>query len=83
MNQSGKVSNPSRGQLNKKTHISLSPFAPENLVSRNTGLAVPSRVSLLISTLKLNLVLAYGIPPNFRGGVHLLILSYAVGSVPC
>ena len=30
-------------------NISLSPFAPENLVSR------------------------YGIPPEFRGGVHLLI----------
>ena len=33
--------------------------------------AVPSRVSLLISILRLNLVLTYGIPPEFRGGVHL------------
>ena len=33
--------------------------------------AVPSRVSLLISILRLNLVLTYGIPPEFRGVVHL------------
>ena len=41
--------------------------------SRETGLAVPSRVSLLISILRLNLVVTYGILPEFRGGVHLLI----------
>ena len=34
------------------------------------GSAVPSRVSLLISILRLNLVLTYGIHPEFRGGVH-------------
>ena len=43
--------------------------------SRETGSAVPSRVSLLISILRLNLVLTYGIPPEFRGGVHLFILN--------
>ena len=37
--------------------------------SRETGSAVPSRVSLLISILRLNLVLAYGVPPEFLGGV--------------
>ena len=31
-------------------------------------MAVPSRVGLLISILRLNLVLPYGIPPEFRGG---------------
>ena len=41
--------------------------------SRVTGSAVPSRVSLLIFILRLNLVLTYGIPPEFRGGVHLFI----------
>ena len=48
------------------------------------GSAVPSRVSLLISTLRLNLVLTYGIPPEFRGGVLLIISKppYAIGSVP-
>ena len=39
--------------------------------SREAGSAVPSRVSLLISILRLNLVLTYGIPPEFRAGVHL------------
>ena len=44
-----------------KMIISLPPFAPENLVSQD-GLAVPSRVSLLIFfTLKLNLVLKYNV----------------------
>ena len=41
--------------------------------SRETVSAVPSRVSLLIYILKLNLVLPYGIPPELRGGVHLFI----------
>ena len=53
-------------------NISLSPFASENW-SRETGSAVSSRVSLFISILWLNLVLTYGIPPEFRGGVHLCI----------
>ena len=38
--------------------------------SREVGSGVPSRVSLLI-LLRLNLVLTHGIPPDFRGGVHL------------
>ena len=41
--------------------------------SRETGSAVPSHVSLLISILRLYLVLNYGIPPEFRGGVHLFV----------
>ena len=43
--------------------------------SREAGSAVPSRVSLLIFILRLNLLLTYGIPPEFRGGVHLFILN--------
>ena len=43
--------------------------------SRATGSAVLSRVSLLIFILRLNLVLTYGIPPEFRGGVHLSIYN--------
>ena len=36
MDQSGKIANPARGHLNKENIIfSLSPFAPDNLVSRN------------------------------------------------
>ena len=41
--------------------------------SRETGSAVSFRVGLLISVLRLNLVLTYGIPPDFRGGVHFFI----------
>ena len=41
--QPGKVANPARGQLEQgKINISLSPFAPENLVSRDVfGSLVP------------------------------------------
>ena len=44
--------------------------------SRETGSAVPSHVSLLISILRLNLMLTYGIPPEFRGGVHLFLYNH-------
>ena len=43
-------------------------FAPKIIMYRETGTAVPSRVSLPISILRPNLVLPYGIPPDFRGG---------------
>ena len=39
---------------------------------RETGSAVPSRASLLISILRLNVVFTHEIPPDFRGGVHYL-----------
>ena len=77
------------GQLNREINIYLAPFATENLVSRDgfgslarrfrqfreTVSAVSSRVSLLISVLRVNLLvlITYGIPPEFRGGVHLFI----------
>ena len=50
--------------------MSLSPFAPENLISRD---GFGNCVSLLISILRLNLMLTYGIPPDFRGGVLFFI----------
>ena len=56
MDQPGKVANPARGQLNREINIPLSPCVPE-IWSRETGSAVQSRVSLLISILRLNLVL--------------------------
>ena len=56
--------------LTGKMNFFLSPFVPENLVPRD-GFGNPVHVSLLISILRLNLVLTYGIPPEFRGGVHL------------
>ena len=53
--------------------IFLSPFAPENLVSRDGfGKSCPAS-ACSSSILRLNLVLTYGIPPEFRGGVHLFI----------
>ena len=43
---------------------------PENVVSRD-GFAPACSFSIL----NLNLVLTYGIPSDFRGGVHLFIYS--------
>ena len=57
--QLGKLANPARSRL--------------RILSRETGSAAPSRVSLLISIHRRNLVLTYGIPPEFRGGVPLFI----------
>ena len=52
------------------------PHSRLKIWSRETGSALPSLVSLRISILRLNLVLTYGIPPEFRGGsVHLFILN--------
>ena len=61
----------------------LSAFAPENVVSRDGfGSPVPRQPAYLL--LRLNLMLTYGITPEFRGGVHLFLLKppYAIGSVP-
>ena len=60
MDQQGKVASPARGQLNRENIYSRSCL---RIWSRWTGSAVPSRVSLLISILRLNLVLTYGISP--------------------
>ena len=35
MDQPGKVVNPARGRLNREMNIPLSPYVPENLVSRD------------------------------------------------
>ena len=70
MDQPGKAANPARGQLNREI-IFPCPRSCLRIWSRETVSAVPSRVSLLISILRLKLVLTYGIPPEFRGGVHL------------
>ena len=73
MDQPGKVANPARGQLNRENEYFPVRVSRLRIWSRETGSAVPSRVSLLISILRLNLVLTYRIPPEFRGGVHLFI----------
>ena len=63
--QPGKVANPARGQLAEQGKWILPcPRSRLRIWSRESGSAVPSRVSLLISILRLNLVLNYGIPPS-------------------
>ena len=54
MDQPGKVANPARGELNM---IFPCPRSRLRIWSRETGPAVPSSVSLLVSMLRLNLVL--------------------------
>ena len=73
MGQPGKVASPARGSAEKKKIIFPRPRSCLRIWFRETGSAVPSRVSLLISITRLNLVLAYGIPPEFRGGGHFYI----------
>ena len=80
MHQPDKVVNPARIHLNTKNELSLSPFAPEKLVSQD-GFGRPV-ARLAFSTLRLKLVLTLGIPPASREGVYLLIPSTAIGSVP-
>ena len=72
MDQPGKVANPTRGQLNRENEYSPVPvrareFGPARRVQ-------PSRPASACSSpyiLRLNLVLTYGIPPDFRVVVHL------------
>ena len=73
--QAGTVAHPARDQRNRENDVSPVPVSRLRIRSHGTGSAVPSRVSLLISILRLNLVLTYGIPPDFRGGVHLLFIA--------
>ena len=75
VDQPGKTANPAHGQLNRENNHFPVPRSRLRIWSRETGLAVPSRVSLLISILRLNRVLTYGIPPEFRGGVHFIYLN--------
>ena len=71
----GRVANPARGQLNRENVFFPVPVRALRFWSRETSSAVPSRVSLLTSILRLNLALTHGTPPEFRGGVNLSILT--------
>ena len=89
MDQPGnkKVVNPARGQLNRKNVFFYCSFATKYVFvwSRETGSAVPSRVSLLILHNQAEsdwLVLANGIPPAFRGGAQTTLPYATIGSVP-
>ena len=67
VDQPGKVANPTRGKL-----IFPCPRSRLRVLASRDGSAVPSSVSSLISILRPDL-LTSGIPPEFRGGVHLFI----------
>ena len=73
IDQPGMFTNPPRGQPNRENE-----YFPVPVPALDFGLAKrfrQSRTSLLIFILRLKLVLTYGIPPEFRGGVHLFILN--------
>ena len=73
MYQPGKVANPARGQLNRENKYFLVPVhASEFGLTRLVHPFRPASAYSL-STLRLNLVLTHGVPPDFRGGVHLFI----------
>ena len=83
MDQPGKVTNPARGQLNGKTEHFPVPVGTGQIgFARRVRPSRPASAWSL-STLILNMVLTHGILPDFRGGVHLFIPLYAIGSVPC
>ena len=73
MEQPGEVANPDRGELNREEKENPSSRSCVGFSSRETGSAVPSRINLFISILRLNLVRTYGIPPEFRGDVELFV----------
>ena len=82
--QAREVANPACGQLAEQGKSILPcPRSRLRIGSRETGLAVPSRVSLLISILKLNMVLTYGIPPEFRGAASIYTLSLCIMYYGC
>ena len=73
------VGNPARGHLNRKHVVSLSPLAPENLVSRDRfGRPVPRKPAHSPC-----MAIAYRIPTAFfHNDDDKCIPSTAIGSVP-
>ena len=85
MDRPGKIANPAHVQLNKENEncISLSAFAPEHLVTPDGfDSPVPRQLAHLHTQAKSG---AYGIPPEFSGGIHLctrLTLHHLLYYVP-
>ena len=81
MDRPGKVANPARGQLNRENEFPVSPYASENLVSRNWfSRPVPA---CSFSIIGLNLVLTHEISPDFRAAsIYLFKPPYDIGPVP-
>ena len=69
MDQPGKVANPGRGQLNRKNEPA---YAPENLVSRD-GFGSPVLRQPAHLHTQAESGVYFGIPTDFRGGVHLFL----------
>ena len=84
MDQPGKVANPARGQLNRGNEIPLSPYVPENVVSRNGFSRPVPRQPAHFSILRLNLVLLLTefLPISSAASIYLFRPQYAIGSVP-
>ena len=83
MDQPGKVANPARGQLTRKLNISLSAFAPENLVSRDGfGSPVPRQPAHLHTYAESGVYLRDSSRVPLRRSFIHLKPPYAIGPVP-
>ena len=86
MDQPGKVTNPARCQLNRKNeyfNISLSAFAPENLVSRDgSGSPVPRQPPHLYTQAESGAYLLDSSRVPRRRSFIYFKPPYAIGSVP-
>ena len=81
MDPPGEIANLTRGQLNKQMIISLSPFTPDGLVSRDGfGRPIPRQSAHSPHSVRLNLVLTHEVRPDFRVGVHFLLPPTAMES---
>ena len=83
IDQPGKVPNPARGQLTGKINISLSAFAPENLVSRDGfGSPVPRQPPHLHTQVESGAYLRDSSRVSRRRPFFCFKPPYAIGSVP-
>ena len=83
MDHAGKVAIPVHGQLNREMHISLSAFAPENLVSRDRfGSPVPRQPAHLHTQAESGAYVRDSSQVPRRRPFLYLKSPYAIGSVP-
>ena len=83
MDQLCMVANPARGQLNRKMNISLSVFAPEDLVSRDGfGSPVPRQSAHLHTQAEYGAYLRDSFRVPRRRPFIYFKPPYAIGSVP-
>ena len=76
MDQPSKVANPARGQLNRRNeYFSVPVRACEFGLGRWVRQSCPASACSSPYS-RLNLVLTCGVPPEFRGGVHLFIQTH-------